>query len=174
MFKHQSTLNSAIKRRSRMARGAIITLIAVSINSPLAEAADIVLRCETPYGKYVHYGTVLDVEGRKISSVDDGIRWDEGSYPKDMRPVFIWREDVPDKLQVISGTWPADEATVTYRDKNQIQALVRRCGAESCTTAIYTLFPRLGFATEAEMGHWSDVKSEGEGTARMWATTCKD
>lgn len=148
------------------------------MSSGFAKGADIVLRCDSPDGKHVSYGTVVDLNGRKIVSVEDGIRWvdDKRGY-SEMFPVFVWREAVPDKLLVSLGTALniVDEATVTYRDLNQIQAVVRTCGAKSCTTALYALFPRLGFATRVEISHMLLMQDTGvgEGVTRMWATTCK-
>jgi hypothetical protein len=161
----------------RVITSATIVLIAALHNSG-AEAADIVLKCDSPQGRRVNYGTVVDLNGKAIVSVQDGIRWSDGdSYPE-MFPVFVWKEAAPDKLLVSLGTFLnlTDEAIVTYRDQNQIQAVVRTCGTQSCTTALYALFPRLGFATRVESSHMSlfhDHTGIGEGVTRMWATTCK-
>jgi hypothetical protein len=165
---------------------AATTMLIAALNSAIAEGADIVLKCDSPDGKHVSYGTLLDLNGRKIVSVEDGIRWvdDKNGYPE-MYPVFIWKESSPDKLLVSLGNrylieaspgkTIIDEAIVTFRDQNQIQAVVRKCGTQSCTTALYALFPRLGFATRTESGHTSllDRTSIGEGVTRVWATTCK-
>src|SRR5688572_17360110 len=102
---------------SRLVFPATIILVA-ALNSGTAEGADIILRCESPDGKHASYGTVLDLNGRKVVSVEDGIRWvdDEKGYPE-MYPVFVWREAVPDKLLVSLGTALniVEQATVTYR-----------------------------------------------------------
>lgn len=162
-----------------------VGLAAVLSTASPSFSADVAVQCEPPKGWRAEYGTVYDLRGKRIHTAAQGIRWSEDGY-SNMRPVLIWRADSPSKLLISWGhTIPNElvelikpevqfkEATVVYRDHEQIQAIERRCGAQSCTVYLTSLFPKIGFMTSLRTGSGGLLPNDEEGHTALYATVCK-
>lgn len=157
-----------------------------AVASPsISFAAALVFICSQPSGQRVDFGSVFDLEGTPLATIDQGARWEDNSF-SNITPVVIWRETDPKVLLISWASTLPDElvgkvepnadtlnAVVTFRDTNQVQAVALKCGTVSCTTFLYSLFPTLDFVTRADTSFALFPNDGAQATTRLFAAQCR-
>lgn len=156
----------------------------VPLITPSVAQTGFFLTCTAPAGQRAEYGTLFSLEGAPVVTQEDGIVWSPDGF-SNVYPMFLWRPTSPDQLFFtwgdarppglpLSPDLTFESATVVYRDEQQVQAAMLKCGTVDCTFSSFAVFPQLGFITRTDSYFTSFFGRPGEGTGvtRVFASTC--